>query len=114
MTFAETSDGTYSGFRPPELTTYARINTRFTVFGLSDLSRLISSASLGDSPISYPSEDRSTGPQRPPTIGHSFTIPHTQPASGLRRQPELCQQAAGVTDQDGVAIVVDARGMVSG
>ena len=35
-------------------------------------------------------------------------LPHSQPASGLRRQPELCQQAAGVTAQ-GVGVV----GMVS-
>jgi hypothetical protein len=31
--------------------------------------------------------------QRSERIHH---LPRTQPASGLRRQPELCQQAAGV------------------
>ena len=31
------------------------------------------------------------------TQSHCFPhLPHSQPASGLRRQPELCQQAAGV------------------
>jgi len=38
------------------------------------------------------------------------------PAFGLRRQPELCQQAASCDDltaQNGVAIIANARGMVS-
>ena len=39
----------------------------------------------------------------------SHHLPRSQPASGLRRQPELCQQAAEVTAQNGVAV-----GMVSG
>jgi len=38
-----------------------------------------------------------------------FSRLRPQPASGLRRQPELCQQAAEVTAQDGVAV-----GTVSG
>ena len=46
----------------------------------------------------------------------SQRLTRNQPASGPRRQPELCQQAAGVTGQDvhdGVAIVADAVGMGS-
>ena len=39
----------------------------------------------------------------------SHHLPRSQPASGLRRQPELCQQTAEVTAQNGVAV-----GMVSG
>jgi len=38
----------------------------------------------------------------------SHHLPHSQPASGLRRQPELCQQVAAIDDQDGGAV-----GMVS-
>ena len=48
---------------------------------------------------------------------HRLRITRSQPASGLRSQPELCQQAAGVADltaQNGVAVVADAVGMVSG
>ena len=40
-------------------------------------------------------------------------LPRSQPAFGLRRQPELCQQGAGVTAQDGDAVVADARDIVS-
>ena len=35
-------------------------------------------------------------------------LTRSQPASGLRRQPELCQQVAAIDDQDGGAV-----GMVS-
>ena len=46
---------------------------------------------------------------------HRLTrITRSQPASGLRRQPELCQQAAEETAQDGVAVSLNAVGMVSG
>ena len=45
---------------------------------------------------------------------HPHRLPRSQPASGLRRQSELCQQAASsddLTAQNGV--VTDARGMVT-
>jgi len=44
---------------------------------------------------------------------HLTRIPRSQPAFRFRREPELCQQAAEVTAQDGVAVVADAVGMVS-
>jgi len=43
---------------------------------------------------------------------HSHRLTRSQPASGLRRQPELCQQAAVSVDQDGFAVVA-CVGMVS-
>ena len=47
--------------------------------------------------------------QRSERIHRLTRITRSQPAFGLRRQPELCQQAAEVAAQDGGAV-----GMVSG
>jgi len=45
--------------------------------------------------------------QRIQRIDRTTRITRSQPAFGLRRQPELCQQAAASDDQDGGAVAVD-------
>ena len=39
--------------------------------------------------------------------GWNLYVQKTVPAFGHRRQPELCQQAAGVAAQDGAAVAED-------
>jgi hypothetical protein len=58
--------------------------------------------------VSWQDAETSPGHRRSRIQRHrtaSPGIPRSQPASGLRCQPELCQQAAGVTAQDGFAEV---------